>query len=267
MQRVYFPKKCEPNDIISFRVDDDTCSTSTDCTEGGREEIHVSFSDNESSASSVPDGDSADQVDAQARGCQLLFGVTWLIGMLGHPFPASPLHSSALPPCLDTDDAAAIYHRQPTLREIHVANMRNRRLKSVASVSLDEVEKWRTRVVDRAPWTSPMEPGESCSVEDECTAPTMRELHAANTRNRRISLVAALSPDDLRAWQAAHSRDSRRAEVAEESTTDEFDSVSLRQLHEASTRKRRLGIVAALSPDDLRAWQEDRRREIEQTKA
>jgi len=38
----------------------------------------------------------------------------------------------------------------------------------------------------------------------------------------------------------------------------EDGATASRRLHEASLRRRRLGIVAALSPADLRAWQEQR---------
>lgn len=41
-------------------------------------------------------------------------------------------------------------------------------------------------------------------------------------------------------------------------TSAYFDSpMSMRQLHEANMRKRRLSIVATLSPADLRAWQNE----------
>lgn len=140
--------------------------------------------------------------------------------------------------------------------------------------------------------------------ESVYSVPSMRELHAANTRNRRISIVAALSPQDLRAWQAcgdsragfesatstlahaqqhedslsseaaspvpSHSpedsrytgKESEASSCAKTSGTSLSDTsapacMSLRQLHEASTRKRRLSLVAALSPEDLRAWQAD----------
>lgn len=291
----YSPKKC--TNEVSLHVDDDTCSTSTDCTDCRHEDDRASSSNGEGPASWVSaETDSVEQDASHTHSGTLALGMTWLLGMLSCRLLTASVQAASSPsgkPRRSSFDVSVASGVTPTLQELHAANMRNRRLSSVAAFSPDELKSWQrcgegTFGDVRLPTmiSEPLAPkGALDMANDEGTAPSIRELHAANTRNRRLGLVAAFSPEDLRAWQAlrreqmhaegagdeasracsgqaTHIKDSSSAAKAEGTTSHDFDVVSMRQLHEASTRKRRIGIVAALSPEDLRAWQEDRRREI-----
>jgi len=53
------------------------------------------------------------------------------------------------------------------------------------------------------------------------------------------------------------------AEATPRASCVEQDLVSLRALHEANCRNRKLALMAALSPQDLQAWQDERRAEAQ----
>lgn len=214
--------------------------------------------------------------------CKLAVALTWLTGWpWAQPSVKQVVQASSVrmaPDPVDTPSCGSVpsegVHSVPSMRELHAANTRNRRISIVAALSPQDLRAWQAC-------------GESRAGFESATAPAHAQQHEKSFSSEAVSRGAS---NDLADWQASHSRqlglgmaaidgpdashspeDSRYTSKESEasgcaetcgastclSDTSAPACMSLRQLHEANTRNRRLGLVAALSPGDLRAWQAD----------